>query len=90
MPKDVAARKRIKELEGAIAIVAESNVRMSAIIIKCSRAFETLIEKGLITNDEINKAIIEEKEENDSNTDSEDTDKVSVQSERDGTNDSNS
>lgn len=77
MPKDALARRQIKELEGAIAIVAESNVRMSALVVKCSRAFEALIEKGVITNDEINKAI---SEESNSDTDSENPNGLQIQS----------
>lgn len=86
MPKDAAARKRIKQLEGAIRLISEHMSKMSSIMLKCSRAFETLIEKGIITNDEIQEAITEEG--NDSNTDSENSNGLQVQPEGSGSDES--
>lgn len=82
MPKDVAARKQIQEFKGALAAMAKANVNMSALMVKCARGFQLLIDKGLITNEEIEAGISE--------TDSADPIELQVQSEDSGTDESNS
>ena len=89
MPKDALARRQIKELEGAVSVLADSNVRMSALMVQCSKAFQILIDKGIITNDEIQAAFAKEKG-NDSDTDSDDSDEVQVQSSGSGADESDS